>query len=275
MATYGMVIDITKCNGCYNCFLSCRDEHCGNDYPPHSLAQPFTGHFWMRIIERERGKYPKVKVAYTPVPCMQCDNPLCVAASKDGAVYRRPDGIVIIDPEKAVGQKEIVSTCPYRVIYWNEEKNIPQKCTFCAHLLDDGWKEPRCVEACPTGALVFGDIDDPNSEIAKLIASGKVEVLHPEYGLKEKVCYIGLPKRFIAGTVVFGDKDECAENVNVTLIGEDGKKTTKTNNYGDFEFEGLPEEKEYTVKIEHPGYALREFNARTKIDVYLGEIILT
>lgn len=275
MARYGIVIDITKCNGCYNCFLSCRDEHCGNDYPPYSLAQPWTGHFWMRIIERERGKYPKVKVAYTPVPCMQCDNPLCVAASKDGAVYRRPDGIVIIDPEKAVGQKEIVSSCPYRVIYWNEEKNIPQKCTFCAHLLDDGWKEPRCVEACPTGALVFGNIDDPNSEVSKLMASGKVEILHPEYSLREKVRYIGLPKRFIAGTVVFGDKDECAENVDVILIGEGERKTTKTNNYGDFEFEGLPEESGYTVKIEHPGYAPKEFHVRTKIDVYLGEIILT
>jgi len=275
MAKYGMVIDITRCNGCYNCFLACRDEYCGNDYPPYSLAQPMSGHFWMRIIERERGKYPKVKVAYTPVQCMQCENAPCIEIAKNNAVYRRDDGIVIIDPEKAVGQKEIVSACPYRVIYWNEEKNIPQKCTFCAHLLDAGWKEPRCVEACPTGALVFGDLDDPNSEVSKLVASGKVEVLHPEYGLQDKVCYIGLPKRFIAGAVVFGDKDECAENVTVTLIGEGGKKTVKTDNYGDFEFEGLPEEKEYTVKIEYPGYAAQQFSVQTKVDVYLGEIILT
>ena len=275
MAKYGMVIDITKCNGCYNCFLACRDEYCGNDYPPYSLAQPMSGHFWTRIIERERGKYPKVKVAYTPVQCMQCENAPCIEIAKNNAVYRRDDGIVIIDPEKAVGQKEIVSACPYRVIYWNEEKNIPQKCTFCAHLLDAGWKEPRCVEACPTAARVFGDLEDPNSEVSKLMASGKTEVLHPEYGLQDKVCYIGLPKRFIAGAVVFGDKDECAENVTVTLIGEGGKKTVKTDNYGDFEFEGLPEEKEYTVKIEHPGYAAQQFSVQTKVDVYLGEIILT
>ena len=82
-----MVIDINRCNGCYNCFLACRDEYCGNDYPPYSLSQPFTGHFWMRIIERERGQYPKVKVAYTPVLCMQCENAPCIEAALNGAVY--------------------------------------------------------------------------------------------------------------------------------------------------------------------------------------------
>ena len=275
MSKYGLVIDVNKCSGCYNCYLACRDEYCGNDYPPYSLAQPCTGHFWMRQIERERGKYPKVKVAYTPLPCMHCDDALCIKTAQDGAVYRRPDGIVIIDPEKSKGQKNLLSACPYRVIYWNEEKNIPQKCTLCAHLLDAGWKEPRCVEACPTGALTFGDLDDPNSEVSKLAASGKAEILHPEYEMKEKVTYIGLPKRFVAGSVVLGDKDECAENVSVTLTGEGEKKTVKTDNYGDFEFEGLPEDREYSVKIECPGYKPEEFSVKTKVDVYLGDIILT
>ena len=63
------------------------------------------------------------------------------------------------------------SSCPYRVIFWNEAANIPQKCTFCAHLLDDGWSEPRCVEACPTEALVFGDLDDPESAVSKAMKS--------------------------------------------------------------------------------------------------------
>jgi len=274
MARYGMVIDVTRCNGCYNCFLACRDEYCGNDYPPYSLAQPMSGHFWMKIVERERGKYPKVKVAYTPIPCMHCDDAPCVKMSRNGSVYRRPDGIVIIDPVKAKGHKEILATCPYRVIYWNEEAEIPQKCTLCAHLLDAGWKEPRCVEACPTGALVFGDLDDPDSQVSKLMASGNTEVLHPEYDMKDKVTYIGLPKKFIAGSVVFGDKDECAENVTVTLLGEGETKTVKTNNFGDFEFEGLPDNAEYSIKIEYPGYKPRELNARTNIDVYLGDIIL-
>ncbi len=104
------------------------------------------------------------------MPCMHCDDALCVKAAQDGAIYKRSDGVVIIDPKKSEGQKRLVSTCPYRVIYWNEEKQIPQKCTFCAHLLDKGWKEPRCVEVCPTGALTFGDLDRPNSEAAGLMA---------------------------------------------------------------------------------------------------------
>ena len=75
--------------------------------------------------------------------------------------------------------------------------------------------------------------------------------------------------------MVFGDKDECAENVNVTLSRDGEKETIKTNNYGDFEFEGLEAEKEYSIKIEHPGYASKEFTVQTKMDVYLEEIILT
>ena len=274
MARYGMIVDVTKCNGCYNCFLACKDEYCGNEFPPYSTSQPMTGHYWMRIIEKERGKFPKVKVAYTAVPCMHCDKPTCVELAQEGAIYQRPDGIVIIDPVKARGHKELLSTCPYRVIYWNEEKQLPQKCTLCAHLLDQGWKEPRCVEVCPTGALVFGNLDDPNSEISKIIASGKTETLHPEYGLKDKVRYIGLPKRFVAGAVVLGDKDECAEGVKVSLEGAGEKKTVLTDNYGDFEFEGLTADKNYTVRVEAPGYRKQQFEVKTNVDIYLGDIVL-
>ena len=275
MTRYGMIIDVTKCNGCYNCFLACKDEFCGNDHSPYSAAQPFTGHFWMRLIEKERGKLPKVKMAYTAVPCMQCENAACMNTSSDSAVYRRSDGIIIIDPEKAEGREEIISTCPYRVIYWNEEKKIPQKCTFCAHLLDQGWKEPRCVEACPTSALIFGDLEDPDSEISKITAAENLEELHPEYGLKPKVKYIGLPKRFIAGSVVLGDKnDEWAENVDVTLTNNTDMRTVKTDSYGDFEFEGLKPDQEYSLKIEYQGYAPEEIIVRTNTDAFLGEIIL-
>jgi Fe-S-cluster-containing dehydrogenase component len=276
MAKYAMIVDTTKCNGCYNCFLACRDEFCGNDYPGYAAAQPFSGHFWMRVIEKERGKYPKVKVNYTVMPCMHCDNPTCAQGSVNNAVIKRPDGIVWIDPVKSKGQKEIVSACPHRVIYWNQEKEIPQKCNLCAHLLDKGWKEPRCVEACPTGALIFGDLDDKNSAISKLWNSANLEAIHPEYGLKPRVKYIGLPKRFIAGSVIFKNKkDECAEGVTVTLTDSKGsKKSTKTNNYGDFEFEDLAIDAEYTVKLEYTGYVPLEIKAKTKIDVYLGDIVL-
>lgn len=274
MPRYGMVIDINKCGGCYNCFLACKDEHCGHDYQGYAAAQPMTGHFWINLFEKERGQYPKVKLAYTAVPCMHCQEAPCIKAAENGAVYRRSDGIVIIDPVKAKGQKQLVSSCPYRVIYWNEEKDVPQKCTFCAHLLDEGWKEPRCVELCPAGALSFGDLDDPQSAVAKLVASGKTEVLHPEYGLKENVFYIGLPKKFIAGTIAYGDTDECAGGVTVDLKGSNGEQTVKTNNFGDFEFEGLDDNAEYSIIIKAPKYKEQELQVKTQKDIYLGVIIL-
>lgn len=275
MPVYGMIIDVSKCTGCYNCFLACKDEYCGNDYPGYSASQPSTGHYWMRLIEKERGAYPKVKVDYVPIPCMQCGEASCINSAKNGSVYRRSDGIVIIDPEKAKGQKEIVSSCPYRVIYWNEEKSVPQKCTFCVHLLDKGWKEPRCVETCPTGALVFGDMDDPESDISKLRSSQDMEILHPEYELNPGVCYVGLPKRFIAGEVILGNqRDECAEGISVTLVSQTGTQNIKTDNFGDFEFEGLESDIDVVVKIEHSGYSSKEFSVKTRADINLREILL-
>ncbi len=270
MAKYGLVIDINKCCGCYNCFLACRDEYVGCEYPGYSAAQPPEGDYWMRLVEKERGKFPKVKVNYTPIPCMHCESAACVKAAHDGAAYRRKDGIVIIDPVKAKGQKQIANACPYRVITWNETLQLPQKCTLCAHLLDAGEKEPRCVEACPTGALIFGDLDDPKSEISKLAAGA--EAMHPEYGMKEKVTYIGLPRKFVAGTIISGDKEECVEGATVTLSGGGASLKTETNFFGDFEFEGLKDNTDYTVKIEAKGYKPQEMKARTATDVYLGVI---
>jgi Fe-S-cluster-containing dehydrogenase component len=269
-----MVIDVSKCSGCYNCFLACKDEHCGHDYPGYASAQPMTGQYWMNLKETERGRYPKVKVAYSPIPCMHCREAPCIEQAKNNAVYRRPDGIVIIDPVKAKGQKQLIDACPYCVIYWNEEKDLPQKCTFCAHLLDRGWKEPRCVELCPAGALVFGDLDDPQSETARIIAANKTEALLPESGLRENVVYIGLPKKFIAGTVAYGDTDEVAAGATVTLIGDKTKKITKTNGFGDFEFEGLESDAGFSIKIEAPRYRKHEQQVKTNNDVYLGVIML-
>jgi Fe-S-cluster-containing dehydrogenase component len=274
MARYGMIIDITKCTGCYNCFLTCRDEFAGNDNGSYAAAQPMSGMNWMKLIERERGQYPKVKVAYTPVTCMHCENAGCIKAAQNNAVYRRLDGIIIIDPVKAKGQKQIVAGCPYRVIEWNEEKQVAQKCILCAHLLDKGEKVPRCVESCPTGALIFGDLDDPKSEISKLMASGTTEALHPEYGMKEKVRYISLAKKFIAGTVIYGDIDEVAVGINVTLTNDGKNQSIKTNGFGDFEFEGLADNADYTIKIEASGYKAKGVKVKTLKDTYLGEIVL-
>ena len=277
MVRYVMTIDVTRCNGCFNCQLACKDEYVENEWPPYSAAQPDTGQLWMHVYVRERGQFPRVKVSYRPTPCMHCDEAPCIRASNGNALYKRDDGTVIIDPVKAFGQNQVVRACPYNVVFWNESRNLPQKCTFCIHLLEKGWKEPRCVESCPTLALQFGDADDPNSEVSKIIASGKAQPLHPEYNTKPKVYYIGIPKTFIAGSIIYGDTDECAEGAKITLTNTENQqtKTTTSNNYGDFEFEDLENGKPYTIKIEHPAYKTHTANINLKTDTYIGDITLT
>jgi Fe-S-cluster-containing hydrogenase component 2 len=216
-----------------------------------------------------------VKVCYIPVPCLHCETAPCVEAANDNAVYRRDDGIVIIDPEKAKGQKNIVAACPYRVIHWNDDKQVPQKCTMCAHLLDEGEKMPRCVEACPTGALVFGDLDNPESEIAKMMAESDSEYLHPEFDTKPLVKYMGIPKRFISGEVILKDRqDECAQDVTVILEGDGRTLETVSDTFGDFEFNGLKADASYRVIIRKEGYVERKVKVNMKQDMNLGEVLL-
>ncbi|MFC1495526.1 4Fe-4S dicluster domain-containing protein [Thermodesulfobacteriota bacterium] len=275
MARYGMVIDINKCNGCYNCFLACKDEYTGNDYPPYSLQQPNEGKPWMKMTEKEMGTCPKVKVDYIPQPCLHCGDAPCVEKAVDGEVYRRPDGIVLIDPEKAAGKREVITYCPHRVISWNEAQNVPQKCTFCVHLLENGAKEPRCVEGCPSGALLFGDLDDPESEISKLAASNDMEELNPAYNLNPNVLYRNLPKRFIAGEVILEDKQEaCAEGIKVTLKGDSLEAAVATDFLGDFEFKGLETNRVYQLTVEADGYKPQTIDIKTDTDKNLGEVLL-
>jgi tetrathionate reductase subunit B len=181
-----LLIDLTKCYGCQYCVISCRDEHVDNDWTPYAKPQPDTGHMWMKSSYQEKGQYPNVKMSWTPTPCMHCDNAPCIKAATGDAVYKRPDGIVIIDPVKSVGQKQIVASCPYGAVYWNDTLSIPQKCTMCAHLLDRGWTEPRCVQACSTGAITFGEYDD----LKKTIDEKGAKTILPEN--KPRVYYIGL-----------------------------------------------------------------------------------
>ena len=275
MARPGLLIDVTKCSGCHNCFLACRDEYYDNDYSPYSAPQPLEDQFWMQVKEVERGSYPKPKLDYIPVPCLHCADAPCIDVAADNAVYRREDGFVIIDPGKAKGQKAIVNSCPYRVVFWNQELDIPQKCTMCAHRLDEGEKQPRCVEACPTGALAFGDLDDPNSDIAKLVAEKTIEAYHPEYGTKPAVMHVGIPKRFVAGEVVRDDvRGECAEGVSITLEGVGVKREARSDSYGDFEFEDLDKNTAYKITVGLDGYAPKVFDITTHNDVNLGEIVL-
>jgi tetrathionate reductase subunit B len=187
MTRYALLIDTTRCIGCSVCTLACKDQFVDNDWLPYSMAQPDSGQLWVSVAEMESGKGANVKVQYVSEPCMQCENPPCVTAAKNGAAYKRPDGIVILDIEKSKGQKQIVDACPYGKVFWNDQLQIPQKCTLCAHRLDQGL-QPACVNACPTEAITIGD----ESELAAAIADKKAKVLSPELGTDPKVYYIGL-----------------------------------------------------------------------------------
>jgi Fe-S-cluster-containing dehydrogenase component len=275
MARYGIAVDSGRCMACYNCFMACKDEHCGYDNLPVAASQPHMGHFWMNLIEYERGNDSRrIKTATIPTLCGQCEKPECANAAKGGAVYTRADGIVIIDPVKSKGQKTIVDACPIGAIFWNEELQIPQKCTMCAHLLDKGSKEPRCVEVCPNQALIFGDLDDPDSEVSKTITRGRVTPLKGMEEIKSNVVYLNVPTVFLAGTVCLPD-DEVAIGAKVTLKSSVGRIIKgETNYFGDYEFEWLEKDEAYEIVIEMTGYKTVVLSAKADIDRFVGETLM-
>ncbi len=262
------VVDTTRCNGCYNCQIACKDEHCGNDWSPYAKPQPDTGQFWLKMNEFVRGNIPHVTMNYVPVMCQHCDDAPCMAYCLEGGIYRRDDGLVIIDPKKCTGCMNCVDACPYGAIFYNKDLNLAQKCTGCAHLIDRGWDRPRCADSCPHDAIMFAE----ESELGELFSTS--EVLYPEYGVKPRVRYIGLPTdRFVAGTVYDPNANEVVIGATCTLTGEGDTFTQDTNHWGDFWFKGL-KPGIYSLKIEAGGktMVIEEIDA-TK-DIGLGNLAL-
>lgn len=266
-----IIFDAAKCNGCHSCQVACKDEHCGNDWTPYAKPQPEAGQFWFKMNEYVRGTVPKVKVAYVPTMCMHCEDAPCIPACPSQAISKREDGFVWIDPAKCTGNGMCVSSCPYGAIYFNRALRIAQKCTGCAHLLDRGWPitEPRCVDACITGALVFGEEADLQEQLVG------AEALPPNFGEtpKVRVYYKNLPKRFIAGTVYDPVEEEVVIGATVSVSG-DSTATATTDEFGDFWLEGLPVGT-FNVKIEAAGFTTKDIDAiSTEKDVNLGDIPL-
>lgn len=262
------VFDAGLCNGCYGCQMACKDEHCGNDWSPIAAEQPMQGQYWCKIEQKTRGKVPEVKVQYTPVICGHCDKCALLDVAEDGAVYRREDGLVIIDPTKAKGQKQLVDACPAGAVFWNEALEIPQKCTGCAHLLDDGWDVPRCVDVCATGALTFVDEEDVPEDAVPMPSVA---------GLGAHIYYRRIPKRWVYGVLVDRSINEVIIGVPVHLVDEAGAEvaTVKTDAFGEFRFKEL-EDGRYTVKAEVEGYEDVDLEADAREeDVVLGDIFLT
>ena len=275
MARFGIVIDAERCMACYNCFAACKDEHCGFETKV-SAPQPHTGQKWIRVDSKERGDDSrKIKTSDTSTPCAHCHDAPCQKAGEGGAVYTRPDGIVIIDPIKAKGQRKIVDACPINAVYWNEELDLPQKCTMCAHLLDEGYDMPRCVEACPNGALNFGDLSDPGSEICKLIEHGRVTPLEGLAGIKTNVIHMNIPTIFAAGAVYLPG-DEPADGAQISLTNQNTGETliTRTNYFGDWEIEWLDKGAGYSLEINFDGYEKETILFTADSDRFLGEVTL-
>lgn len=276
---WALFVDVALCHNCRNCFVACKDEHVDNAYPGYSAPQPKHGHEWIAIRTRERGEIPMVDVAHLPVTCNHCEDAPCIAKAGDGAVYRRDDGIVMIDPVKARGRREIVDSCPYGVVFWNEAEQVAQKWTFDAHLLDRGWTAPRCVEVCPTGALTSAKLDDAG--LAERVRAEGWSVLHPEYGTRPRVFYRNLHRYeacFVGATVV-AERDgilDCVAGAEVELL-QDGRviATATTDAFGEFRIDGLAEGSgRYELQVWSASHRRMQMDVALGASRYLGELRL-
>jgi len=196
-----MVIDLRKCVGCNACTAACKQTN----------AIPL-GVFWSKVLNYETGEYPQARLRFLPMLCMHCQVAPCLEACPTGATYRGEDGLVLVDDDLCIGCRYCMMACPYEARSYNttrpqeyysgqgltefeqvgciqHPKSAIEKCNFCAPRLQEG-KLPACVATCPSGARIFGDLDDPQSEGSKLVASGLARPRLEEQGTKPSVFYI-------------------------------------------------------------------------------------
>jgi Fe-S-cluster-containing dehydrogenase component len=199
MPRYGMVIDLKKCIGCLSCVIACKSEN---------FTRP--GIFWSKVEDIETGTYPMVNRVFMPMLCSHCKHAPCIDVCPTGASHKREDGIVLINYNKCVGCKYCIEACPYGARYFNGERDgyfpggftpsekigyqkhkvgVVEKCTFCVERLAQG-KPPACVQVCIGKARFFGDLDDPQSEVSKMIRSKHGIQQKSELGVDPSVYYI-------------------------------------------------------------------------------------
>ncbi len=198
----GLVIDLKRCIGCNACTLACKQE---NGTPP--------GVHYARVVTREVGTYPQTKRAFLPVLCNHCNDAPCAKACPTGATYIRPDGIVMVDRNKCIGCRACAVACPYMhrhfiahglldkgygdgalnlfetIKFTDFEEGTMAKCTLCAHRIDQGL-EPACVVTCPTEARIFGDLEENDGKLQRLIRERNSWTLLPECNTKPSVYYL-------------------------------------------------------------------------------------
>jgi molybdopterin-containing oxidoreductase family iron-sulfur binding subunit len=218
-----MVIDLDRCTACQACVVACQAE---NNIPPSQQSQADMGRSiaWMQLATDVEGEYPNVKMKLLPRPCMHCDKPPCIKVCPVRATYKSEDGIVGQIYSRCIGCRYCTTACPYTLRYFNwyrpewpepmmdglnpdvsvRPKGVVEKCTFCHHRLirardqakfegrslRPGEYVPACVEACPAGAMTFGDLDDPDSEVSHLAESRRAHRLLEDLGTEPKVIYL-------------------------------------------------------------------------------------
>lgn len=175
---YGFVIDTRSCIGCHACSTACKSEN----QVPVGVHRT-----WVKYTEK--GRYPDVTRHFQVTRCNHCANPPCVRACPVTAMYQRDDGIVEFDPDVCIGCKACLQACPYDAIHIDPDSGTASKCHYCAHRVDVG-QEPACVVVCPEHSIIAGDMDDPSSEISRVLAKQPVTVRKPEQGTAPKVFYI-------------------------------------------------------------------------------------
>jgi Fe-S-cluster-containing dehydrogenase component len=179
---YGFAIDHRKCIGCHACTVACKSE---NEVPLGSFRT------WVKYLEK--GKHPDVRRSFTVLRCNQCEDAPCITICPVNALSRRPDGIVDLDGGACVGCKACLQACPYDALYLNDDTGTAQKCHYCAHRIERGLK-PACEVVCPVHAIIGGDLDDPEGELATLLRTEKSYVRKPEKKTRPKVFYVGSPE---------------------------------------------------------------------------------
>ena len=206
MPRWGMVIDLDKCTGCQACTVACRMEN-NVPFAGQELTEADRAIFWNEVLTHIEGEYPNVKATIIPRPCFHCENPPCVKVCPVGATYKDEEsGLVLQRYDRCIGCRYCTVACPYGARYFNwyqpkwpegtqayqnpdvplRPKGVVEKCLFCVHRLPI----PACVQACSSGARFFGDLDDPNSEVAQLARSPRAIRLLEDLGTEPNCIYL-------------------------------------------------------------------------------------
>ena len=223
MARWGMVIDLDRCDGCQACAVACKAE---NNLPVTSPDEEVPGRdmAWLNVEEVTTGTFPNVKRRFMPRMCQHCDDPPCIRVCPVRATYKNHEGLVAQVYSRCIGCRYCTMACPYTAKFfnwatpewdaestkcWNPDvsirpKGVVEKCTFCHHRLQQardlaraegrdlrpGEYTPACVQSCPSGSMVFGDLDDPTTEVAKLSKSSRAFRVNEDLGTHPKVFYL-------------------------------------------------------------------------------------